>query len=73
MGRPKTMTELLKDAIVESGQSHLSIERETGVLRACIMRFLRDEQSLRLDNADKLAAHFGIVSKRTSKSRKGDK
>ncbi len=36
------------------------MERETGVARASIMRFVRGSQSLRLDMAERLAAHFGL-------------
>lgn len=59
------MTEVLKQAIAESGEPYLSLEQKTGVKRASIMRFMRDEQSLRLDIADTLAAYFGIECRRT--------
>lgn len=55
------MTEALKKAITGGGETFLAIERATGVKRASIMRFMRGEQSLRLDIADKLASHFGIT------------
>lgn len=54
------MTLMLKRAITESGQSLRAISNETGVQRASIIRFMRGEQSLRLDVADKLAEYFGI-------------
>ena len=38
-----------------------ALERETGVARASIMRFVRGSQSLRLDMADRLAAHLGLT------------
>jgi hypothetical protein len=48
-------------AAVESGRTtYLALERETGVKRASIMRFVAGKQSLRLDMADRLAAHFGL-------------
>jgi hypothetical protein len=37
-----------------------ALERETGVTRASIMRFVKGTQSLRLDKADRLAAFFGL-------------
>jgi hypothetical protein len=40
--------------------SYKSLERKTGVTRACIMRFVRGDQSLRLDKADLLAEYFGL-------------
>ena len=58
------MTDLLRLAIEES-ESFLSIEKATGVKRQSLMKFVRREQSLRLDMADKLAAYFGIESRRT--------
>lgn len=58
--KPATMTDVLKAAIEASGMAHIAIERQTGVKRACIMRFLRNETSLRLDIADKLATYFGL-------------
>ena len=59
------MTDLLRKAIADSGMSFQGIERETGILRQSLMKFVRGEQSLRLDLADKLAAFFGIESRRT--------
>jgi plasmid maintenance system antidote protein VapI len=61
MARQNTMTAVLKRTIAESGMAHIAIERATGVKRASIMRFMRGEQSLRLDLADKLAAYFGLI------------
>ncbi|MBI3735294.1 hypothetical protein HY256_02135 [Candidatus Sumerlaeota bacterium] len=58
-----TLTELLRQAISEN-PSLRAIERETGVKRQSMMKFIAGEQSLRLDIADRLAEHFGIESKR---------
>ncbi|MFN0054415.1 MAG: hypothetical protein ACKV0T_19740 [Planctomycetales bacterium] len=49
-------TDALRRAISESCSAYKALERETGVKRQSIMRFMRGEQSLRLDMADKLAA-----------------
>ena len=38
----------------------IEIERRSGVIRQILMKFARSEQSLRLDQADKLAAFFGL-------------
>jgi len=54
------MTELLRVAIAESGIPLLLIEKETGVTRASIRRFVAGEQSLRLDKAEVLANYFGL-------------
>lgn len=61
-----TMTELLRQALAES-ESLRAVERATGVKRQSMMKFLRREQSLRLDKADILAEYFGIDVKRKGK------
>ncbi len=65
MGKNKktSVSAVLKKAIAESDLTYLMLERETGVSRASIMRFMRSERTLRLDMADRLAAHFGIESR----------
>ena len=68
MARRKTttMTELLRKALAEA-ESLRAVERATGVKRQSMMKFLRGEQSLRLDKADRLAEHFGIECHQTKK------
>lgn len=56
-----TMSDVLRKAIVESELPLLVLERETGVQRASIRRFVAGTNSLHLDLADKLARHFGLV------------
>ena len=56
----KSMTEILRQAIVESGLPTLTVSNEAGVSRGSLIRFIRGERSLRLDCADKLAAYFGL-------------
>jgi plasmid maintenance system antidote protein VapI len=62
---PAPISDVLRRTIaqaVESSQtSYKGLERETGVTRASIMRFVRGTQSLHLGMADRLAAHFGLV------------
>lgn len=59
-GRAKTISDVLRQAIAESGMTYSELERATGVKRASILRFIRCERSLRLDNADALADYFGL-------------
>jgi plasmid maintenance system antidote protein VapI len=59
----ETMSELLREALADT-DSLRAVERATGVKRQSMMKFIRGEQSLRLDLADTLAAHFGIVSRK---------
>ena len=57
-------------AAVEGGRtSYKGLERDTGVTRASIMRFVRGTQSLRLDMADRLAARFGLELRTRKKGR----
>jgi plasmid maintenance system antidote protein VapI len=58
------ITELLlrtiRDAIESGRTNYKALERETGLSRASIMRFVAGKQSLRLDKADQLAGYFGL-------------
>lgn len=56
----KTLTELLREALLES-ESLRAVERDTGLKRQSLGKFMHGEQSLRLDMADRLAEYFGIV------------
>jgi plasmid maintenance system antidote protein VapI len=58
--KARSMTEVLRRAIAESGMAYIALARATGVQRASIQRFVCGGQSLRLDVADKLAAFFGL-------------
>lgn len=60
----KTMTELLREALSEA-DSLRAVARATGLKDPSLVRFLAGKQSLRLDLADRLAAHFGIECRRT--------
>lgn len=55
----KTMTELLRKAL-SNVDSMYAVAKATGVPKASLIRFLRCEQSLRLDIADRLAEYFQI-------------
>jgi hypothetical protein len=69
MAKGRTMTELLRQALIET-ESFNAVERETGVLRQSLMKFARGEQSLRLDLADKLADYFDIECRQTPRKGK---
>ncbi|MGZ0172949.1 MAG: hypothetical protein ACKVHE_25725 [Planctomycetales bacterium] len=60
------MTDALRDALnkaIVAGETFRSIERETGIVRQSLMPFARGEQTLLLNKADALAAHFGLELK----------
>jgi plasmid maintenance system antidote protein VapI len=54
------ISDLLRRTIVDSGISYNALQKETGVTRGSIMRFVRGDQSIRLDMADRLAAYFRL-------------
>jgi plasmid maintenance system antidote protein VapI len=54
------ISDLLRQTIAKSGQSYNALQKATGVTRASMMRFVRGDQSLRLDMADRLAAFFDL-------------
>jgi hypothetical protein len=58
---PAPISDLLRDTVARSGEPLMVLERKTGVSRGSIMRFLRRRQFLRLDMADRLAKHYGLV------------
>lgn len=67
--RTRTLTELLR-AELAAAESLSAVQRSTGIKRQSLATFLRGESTLRLDAADRLAAHFGIECRRTLR-RKG--
>ena len=69
--KEEPLTAALKKAIVGSGLSFQALESETGVLRQSLMKFVRGQQSLRLDIADKLAAYFGLALQPIKATKKG--
>lgn len=68
-----TMSETLRKSVMtafENGESFRAIERDTGVLRQSLMKFVRGESSLRLDIADKLAEYFALELKPADEPKK---
>ena len=66
------ITDVLKQAIEDSGLPFIELERQTGVLRQSLMKFARGETTIHLDSADKLAEFFGLELEPAAKpKRKG--
>jgi hypothetical protein len=67
--RPAPITALLlrtvAAAIAQGRTNYLTLERETGVARASIRRFVNGERTLRLDMADRLAGYFDLQLRRS--------
>ena len=55
-----TLTDVLRNAIEESGLTQYRIADGTGIPATSIMRFVRGETALRLDKADRLVAYLGL-------------
>lgn len=57
----RTMTEILKAAIQDSGQSFYALGKASGVSKAQIARFMNGERDLRLASVEKLADALGFT------------
>jgi plasmid maintenance system antidote protein VapI len=70
---PVPISDLLRRTIAEAIErkeaNYKALQRETGVTRATIMRFVKGTQFLRLDMADRLAAYFGLELRPRTKGR----
>ena len=67
MREESTITKALKHAMRESGESLYRIAKSSGVNHDSLSRFLHGRTSLRLDLADRLAAHLGVKVYRPGK------
>ncbi|MBW7866501.1 MAG: helix-turn-helix transcriptional regulator [Candidatus Hydrogenedentes bacterium] len=70
----RTISDILKEAIVDSGLPHRQIGLRAGVNRISVMRFMRGDTSITLEQAERLAEFFGLslMPKETTKrTRKG--
>ncbi|HKB05369.1 MAG TPA: helix-turn-helix transcriptional regulator [Gemmataceae bacterium] len=61
------MTEVIRQAIRDSGLPLLRIAGEAKVERASLSRFMAGKRSLRLNVADRLAEYFGLELKEAKK------
>ena len=68
---PEPIARLLGHVDAMAAALHRFNEQSADATRASIMRFVRGDQSLRLDMADKLAAYFGLVLTHLNKKPKG--
>ncbi len=66
------MSEQLRKAVEDSGQSRYAISKETGIPASVLSRFVASGAGLRSQNLDKLCAHLGLTLTATAaKPRKG--
>jgi len=64
------LTERLRKAILDSGESFNALSRKTGVAVPVISRFASRERSLKIETADRLAAYFGLELRPAKQSKK---
>jgi plasmid maintenance system antidote protein VapI len=64
------LRQTIADAVGANQTNFKALERETGVTRASIVRFVAGRQSLRLDIADRLAAYFELELRAKRSKRK---
>jgi len=62
--------DVLKETIADSGISHLRIEKECGVNRLSIGRFMNGKTLLSLEQAEMLANYFGLELTPVKKSKR---
>ena len=67
--RRKSVVSELRKAIVESGYTQNQLSELSGVNRAQINRFVKDERTLTLESAEKIAKVLGLELK--PKKKKG--
>lgn len=58
--RPTTVSEALRQAILDSGLSAYRMATESGVNVAAVLRFRSGERSLKLESVDRLAEVLGL-------------
>ncbi len=64
------MTDQLKRAVADSGQTLYRVAKGSGVDYSALLRFVSGERGLTLESADKVAAYLGLEL-RPKRRRKG--
>lgn len=68
----ETVTDQLRRAVEECGQTRYAISKATGIPASVLSRFVADGRGLRSENIDKLCAYLGLVlTVKSGKNRKG--
>jgi plasmid maintenance system antidote protein VapI len=70
-----TVTDQLRRAVEECGQTRYAISKATGIPASVLSRFVADGRGLRSENIDRLCAYLGLVltAKIGKRSTKGAK
>ena len=67
----KTISQTLREKIIESGLSQFQLYRESGVNRVSIGRFLVGRTGLSMEQPDMLAVYFRLELQLAKATRKG--
>jgi plasmid maintenance system antidote protein VapI len=73
--RPATVSDQLKDAILNCGQTRYRIAQETGVTEATLSKFIHGHHGLSLETVDIIGAYLGlqlVVAKPGPNATKGE-
>ena len=54
------MTDQLKQAVADSGETLYRVAKDSGVDYSVLLRFMADERGISLETAGKLAAYLGL-------------
>lgn len=67
-----TVTDQLRRAVEESGQTRYAISKATGIPASVLSRFVAGGRGLRSENIDRLCDYLGLVlTTKAGKARKG--
>ena len=58
--KERSVTETLRAALQDSGQSLTEVSRRTAIDVGCLSRFIRRERGLSAENIDALADYLGL-------------
>ena len=68
-----SISEVLRQAVRDSGLSNYALEKATGVTRSALGRFMSGRTSLHLDIADRLAKYLGVEARATRRARRSQR
>ena len=68
-----TITEVLRQAVIDSGLSHYRVAKLAGTTPTIIGRFVNEQKGLRLSTADRLAEALGLELKPVKSARSRSK
>lgn len=67
----ETVTDQLRRAVEECGQTRYAISKATGIPASVLSRFVAGGGGLRSENIDRLSAYLGLELRAKARKRKG--